>query len=414
MSEPIVIVGGGQAGAKAAETLRKLGVETPIVIYGDEAHLPYQRPPLSKKFLTGQMPESGLLLQPAQFYDKLGIEVITGKRAVRLDPGRHRLEFADGDAAAFSKLLISTGSSARQLTVPGRDRAGVFALRSIGDVFRMREYLPAATRVVIVGAGYLGLEAASVMASLGKDVVVLEAEERILARVAGVAISDYLAGLHTSRGVTIRTGVRVGEVTGCGSSRVTGLRLTNEETLSADLVLTAVGGVANDDLARNSGLPASDGILVDATGSTGAPDIFAAGDCARFHSRRYNRSIRLESVQNANDQARSVAEHMAGVGKDYDPVPWFWSDQYETKLQIAGLGQGHDNALVEGDPEAHQFSVSYFRDGRLLAVDAINDGRAYMRARRSLAEGDANGPSPAKEAAGSPRSTGRNLVLGST
>ncbi len=400
MSEPIVIVGAGQAGAKAAETLRKLGVETPIVIYGDEAHLPYQRPPLSKKFLTGQMPESGLLLQPAQFYDKEGIEVVTGKRAVRIDCGRRRVEFSDGGEAAFSKLLIATGSSARQLPVRGCEHAGVFALRTIGDVFKMRKHLPAATRVVVVGAGYLGLEAASVMSTLGKDVVVLEAEERILARVAGVTISDYLTGLHASRGVTIRTNARIGGITGSGNGRITGVELMNGEKLAADIVLSAVGGIANDDLARNSGLPTTDGILVDATGSTGAPNVYAAGDCARFHSRRYNRWIRLESVQNANDQARAVAEHIAAAGTDYDPVPWFWSDQYETKLQIAGLGQDHDRAVVAGDPEAHQFSVSYFRDGRLLAVDAINDGRAYMHARRSLADGSADGPPPAKEAAG--------------
>ena len=414
MIEPIVIVGAGQAGAKAAETLRKLGVETPIVIYGDEPHLPYQRPPLSKKFLTGQMPESGLLLQPAQFYDKAGIEVVTGKRAVRLDSGRRCVEFTDGSEAAFSKLLIATGSSARQLAVRGCEHAGVYALRTIGDVFKMREQLPAATRVVVVGAGYLGLEAAGVMSNLGKDVVVLEAEERILARVAGLVISDYLSGLHASRGVTIRTNARIGEIIGNGNGRVTGVKLANGETLAADIVLTAVGGIANDDLARNSGLPTTDGILVDGAGSTGIPNVYAAGDCARFHSRRYDRWIRLESVQNANDQARAVAEHMAGAGTDYDPVPWFWSDQYETKLQIAGLSQDHDSAVVAGEPAAHQFSVSYFRDGRLLAVDAINDGRAYMRARRSLTDGGEDGPSPAKEADGLPRSTGCNLVLGSS
>ncbi len=395
MSEPIVIIGAGQAGAKAAETLRRLGVDTPIVMYGDEGHLPYQRPPLSKKFFTGEMPENQLLLLQPEFYDKAGIEVVTGKRAVRLDPDHRSVEFADGTHAPFSKLLIATGSSARRLPVPGADRKGVFALRSISDVMAMREHLPGASRVVVVGAGYLGLEAASVMAGLGKDVVVLEAEDRILARVAGIAVSDYLAGLHAARGVGIRTRVRVSEITGAeinGTQRVGGVRLADGETLAADLVLCAVGGVANDGLAMASGLPVEDGVVVDATGATCRPGVYAAGDCARFPSRRYGRSIRLESVQNANDQARAVAEHMAGAGRDYDPVPWFWSDQFETKLQIAGLGQGHDKTVIEGDPDSHAFSVSYFRDGRLIAVDAINDGKAYMRARRALADDGTEAP----------------------
>ena len=384
MSDPVVIIGAGQAGAKAAETLRKLGVTQPILMFGEEKHLPYQRPPLSKKFLLGGVPESQLQLQTTDFYARNNIEVVTGKRVVRLDPDGHSIEFEDGTRQTFDKALITTGSSPRRLNVEGADLQGVHALRSIAHVLAMRDELPAANDVVIVGGGYLGLETAAVMSGLGKSVVLIEAEDRILARVAGVEIAEHLARLHANRGVKIITRARLSKIV--GSARVAGVELGDGTRYSADLVLIAVGGIANDELARLSGLACNDGVLVDTGGSTGWRGVYAAGDCARFFSRRYGRFVRLESVQNANDQARAVAEHMAGRKVTYDPVPWFWSDQFETKLQIAGLSSGFDRHEVVGDPQGASFSVAYYAGARLLAVDAINDGKAYMRARKALAE----------------------------
>lgn len=384
MSDPIVIIGAGQAGSKAAEALRKLGVSQPIIMYGEEPHLPYQRPPLSKKFLLGDVPESQLQLQTPDFYKRNAIEVVTGKRVVRLDPDQRSIHFADGSDQRFDKALITTGSSPRRLRVDGAELQGVHALRSIAHVLAMRDELPATREVVIVGGGYLGLETAAVMAGLGKSVVVLEAEERILKRVAGEEIASHLAHLHASRGVRIMTGARLSRID--GTTHVAGVELADGSHLPADLVLIAVGGIANDELARLSGLACDDGVLVDSGGSTGWRDVYAAGDCARFFSRRYGRFVRLESVQNANDQARAVAERMAGSVAPYDPVPWFWSDQFETKLQIAGLSEGFDRHEVLGDPQGSSFSVAYYAGERLLAVDAINDGKAYMRARKAIAE----------------------------
>lgn len=384
MSDPIIIIGAGQAGAKAAETLRKLGVTQDIIMFGEERHLPYQRPPLSKKFLLGDVPEYQLQLQSEDFYARNAIEIRTGKRATQLDPDRQRVVFHDGTEVAFAKLIIATGSSPRMLRVPGGDLAGVHALRAISHVLALREALPAAHRIIVVGGGYLGLEAAAVLAGLGKQVVVIETADRVLKRVAGTEIAHYLATLHQNHGVEIRTSMRISEIVGTG--RVEGIVLGSGQRLPADLVLTAVGGFANDELARLSGLTCDDGVLVDSGGSTGWRNVYAAGDCARFYSRRYDRFVRLESVQNANDQARAVAERIAGSRAIYDPVPWFWSDQFDAKLQIAGLSEGYDRSEIAGDPTMGSFSVSYLRGDRLLAVDAINDGKAYMQARRILAE----------------------------
>lgn len=291
MSDPIVIIGAGQAGSKAAEALRKLGVSQPIIMYGEEPHLPYQRPPLSKKFLLGDVPESQLQLQTPDFYKRNAIEVVTGKRVVRLDPDQRSIHFADGSDQRFDKALITTGSSPRRLRVDGAELQGVHALRSIAHVLAMRDELPATREVVIVGGGYLGLETAAVMAGLGKSVVVLEAEERILKRVAGEEIASHLAHLHASRGVRIMTGARLSRID--GTTHVAGVELADGSHLPADLVLIAVGGIANDELARLSGLACDDGVLVDSGGSTGWRDVYAAGDCARFFSRRYGRFVRL-------------------------------------------------------------------------------------------------------------------------
>ena len=284
----------------------------------------------------------------------------------------------------YGTLVLATGTRARALTVPGATLAGVFSLRSIDDVHRLRPALDAAGRIVIVGGGYIGLEVAAVMRQEGRAVTVLEAEDRLLKRVTGTEVSEFFEALHRERGVDIRLGARLAAVTGEGS--VSGVRLADGSVLAADVVLLAVGAQANDDLARGAGIPCNDGVLVDALARAMVPDVYAVGDCTRFPSGRFGRQLRLESVQNAIDQAKAAAGAILGTPRPYDPVPWFWSDQYEIKLQMAGLSDGYDAADLVGDRAAPRFSVEYRTQGRLIAVDAVNDARAHMTARRRIAE----------------------------
>jgi 3-phenylpropionate/trans-cinnamate dioxygenase ferredoxin reductase subunit len=285
---------------------------------------------------------------------------------------------------AYGTLVLATGTRARALTAPGAALAGVFSLRSIDDVHRLRPALDAASGIVIVGGGYIGLEVAAVMRQEGRAVTVLEAEDRLLKRVTGTAVSAFFETLHLERGVDIRLGARLAAVT--GEAAVSGVRLADGTHLAADVVLLAVGAQANDDLARSAAIPCRDGILVDALARTMVPDVYAVGDCARFPSGRFGRALRLESVQNAIDQAKAAAGAILGTPRPYDPVPWFWSDQYEIKLQMAGLSDGYDSAEVVGDRAAPRFSVEYRGQGRLIAVDAVNDARAHMTARRRIAQ----------------------------
>ncbi len=382
MTDSIVIVGAGQAGAKAAEALRRLGFDGGIMLVGDEPHEPYQRPPLSKKYLSGAMETPQLALNGPGFYESQRIDLVTDEHVVALDPVAKRLETASGRAIPYGKLLLTTGSRPRVLALPGNDLPGVHTLRSIRDVVAMQAVRNGRCHVAIVGGGYIGLEVAAMLRAMGNAVTILEAQERLLQRVAGPAMSRFFHDLHAANGVDIRLGASVRAIVGAG--KVEGVE-TADALVPADLVLIAAGSVANDDLARTAGLEVADGIIVDETCHV-ADDIYAAGDCTRFYSRRYRRSIRLESVQNATDQARSAAAAMLGARDAYDPVPWFWSDQYDVKLQIAGLNQGHDRTEISGDASAASFSLSYFAGDRLLCVDAVNAPRDHMLARRRIAE----------------------------
>ncbi|MEZ5815472.1 MAG: FAD-dependent oxidoreductase [Hyphomicrobiaceae bacterium] len=381
MSEPIIIVGAGQAGAKAAEALRRLGYDGDLLLIGEEPHEPYQRPPLSKKYLAGEMEASQLWLNGPGFYDKLGIELVTGERILAIDRPSKRLAAASGRHFPYAQLLLATGSRPRIPPIEGTALPGVHTLRSIADVLALQSVRHGACRVVIVGGGYIGLEVAAILRAMGNPVTVIEAQARLLQRVAGPDISAFFHDLHTRNGVDIRLGASVRRIV--GTSGVEGVE-TTEAFHPADIVLVAAGSVANDELARESGLETNDGILVDDS-ARAADAIFAAGDCTRFYSRRYGRSIRLESVQNATDQARTAAAAMLGTSEVYDPVPWFWSDQYHVKLQIAGLNHGHDRTETTGDPASGSFSLAYFNGDRLLCVDAVNAPRAHMTARRDLA-----------------------------
>jgi 3-phenylpropionate/trans-cinnamate dioxygenase ferredoxin reductase subunit len=288
----------------------------------------------------------------------------------------------DGRAFGYDTLALATGTRARDLPLPGVKLAGVFSLRKIDDVRRLRPALDEARRVVIIGGGYIGLEVAAVLRQEGRDATVVEAEERVMKRVAGEVVSGFYETLHRSRGVDIRLGARLAAIE--GSERATGIALTSGERIPADLVLVATGARANDDLAAAAGLPCEEGIIVDDV-ARAAPGVYAIGDCARYFSRRYGRKIRLECVQNAVDQAKTAAAAILGQPAPYDPVPWFWSDQYEVKLQITGLLDGFDSCETVGNPGEAKFSVEYRKGGKLIAVDAINDGRAHMQGRRRIA-----------------------------
>jgi 3-phenylpropionate/trans-cinnamate dioxygenase ferredoxin reductase subunit len=384
MSDAVVIIGAGQGAAQVAIRLRQGGFRRPITIIGAEPYLPYQRPPLSKKFLSAPQAVESLLLRPQAFWRDQEVTLQLGTAVGTVDRRRRSVTLTDGRELAYGNLVLATGTSARALPIPGVDRAGVHSLRNIDDVRRLRVELDSARRVVIIGGGYIGLEVAAVMRSEGRDVTVLEAEERVLKRVAGRTTSTFFDGFHRDKGVEIRVNVRATGIT--GDERVRSVQTAQEEELSADVVLIAAGARANDELAAAAGIGCRDGILVDDNARTDSPDIHAVGDCTRFPSRRYGRRLRLESVQNAIDQAKVAAASILGRAERYDPVPWFWSDQYDLKLQIAGLADDHDSEQTIGDAAAPRFSVEYRKSGRLIAVDAINDARAHMMARRRIAE----------------------------
>jgi len=382
MTPPIIIVGTGQAGLKAAETLRQKGYDGSLVMIGEEPFLPYQRPPLSKAYLKGEMDEERLFLRPEAYFETAGIDLRLTEKVTAIDPAGHRVTLADGTGLTYFSLLIATGTRARKIPLDGAELDGVFSLRTMQDVAAIRAPLEAAENIVILGGGYIGMEFAAVAAKLGKTVSVVEARPRVMERSVAPIVSEHFHRLHRENGVSLllETGVaRIG-----GEGRVSAVELSDGTDLPADLILMAVGAEPVTELAQSAGVTVSNGIQVDECARTSAPDIFAAGDCTVFPSARYGRIVRLESVQNAIDQAKIAAGTMLGETVPYDPVPWFWSDQYDAKLQIAGLSEGYDRTELDGDPASGSFSLRYFKNGGLIAVDAVNAPRAHMLARREL------------------------------
>lgn len=389
----VLIIGAGQAAAQFAISLRQGGSRDAIVMIGDEPFPPYQRPPLSKKFLTERGKSENLYLRPEVFWRDQNVELVLGVAAKEVDVRARCVTLANGREVFYRTLVFATGTRARRLPLPGIDLPGVFSVRSIGDVQRLRPALDAVERVVIVGGGYIGLEVAAVMRTEGREAIVLEAEDRVLKRVTAPEVSAFFDRFHRERGVEIRLGARLAGFV--GEQHVRALRLADGTEIATDLVLLATGAEPNVALAAAAGLTCMDGIVVDEFTRTSAPDVYAIGDCTRFPSRRYGRTLRLESVQNAIDQAKAAALASVGKPQPYDPVPWFWSDQYEIKLQIAGWLDGYDAVNVVGDPVAAKFFAEYRKDGRLIAVDAVNDGRAHMMARRRIAEETGAAPAQA-------------------
>ncbi|WP_068083975.1 NAD(P)/FAD-dependent oxidoreductase [Polycladidibacter stylochi] len=383
----ICIVGAGQAGAQVAISLRQKGYEGALTIIGDEGHLPYQRPPLSKRYLKGEMPQDGLYLRPAAFYEQQKIDVLND-RVTQVDMAGHQLTLASGETKGFDRLVFATGTRARQLPAEldarGKQLAGIFNVRSISDIDRLRPHMQAGKKLVIVGGGYVGLEVAAVAKQLGLDVVVLEAQERLLKRVVAPQISEFFAGLHAANGVKVLCGQVLKQFHGTES--VSGVETQEGEVFPCDLVLSAVGALPNDSLALASNIECDDGILVDGQGRTSHEDIYACGDCSRFFSPRYNCSMRLESVQNAIDQAKIVAGSLMGEGAEYDPLPWFWSDQYDCKLQIAGLARAYERVVEVGSRDNHSFYIAYLQDDKLVCVDSVNHPKSHMMARRVIGQ----------------------------
>ncbi|WP_226779766.1 NAD(P)/FAD-dependent oxidoreductase [Oceaniglobus trochenteri] len=385
--EHIVVIGGGQAGSSLVARLRTAGFEGAITLVCGEAVPPYQRPPLSKAYLLGEMEEARLYLRPESFYAEKDIALRLGSPVVAIDRAAKTVTLEDG-VLPYDQLALTTGSVPRRLPAAmGGNLGGVYEVRNLLDVGRMQPAFGPGKRALIVGGGYIGLEAAAVAAKLGVEVTLVEMAPRILQRVAAPETSDYFRELHRAHGVDIREGL--GLETLLGDEQVSGARFSDGSEIAVDFVIVGVGIAPDAALAEAAGLAVDNGIVVDGQGRTSDPAIWAAGDCATFP--RNGQMIRLESVQNAIDQAELVADNMLGAGRDYDPMPWFWSDQYDVKLQIAGLNTGYDRVVVrKGDDGA--LSHWYYAGDTLLAVDAMNDSRNYMIGKRLIEAGKS--PSP--------------------
>lgn len=377
--EHVAIVGAGQAGAALAARLRNEGFAGRITLFGAETHPPYQRPPLSKKYLSGEWGEAQrLYLRPTSYWRELGVELRTNVPVTAVDPAAKQLT-AGGETLRWDKLALTIGSKPRPVPAIFEALEGVFELRTLRDADRLRRELAAGRRLAVIGGGFVGLETAAVAARAGLKVTVIEIASRILARVVCAETAAFFRSLHEGNGVEIREGCTVRRVVGNGP--VSAIELDNGECLDVDIVLLGIGIIPETSLAEAAGLAIRNGIVVDDFGRTSVPDIWAAGDCTSFQLQ--GEPTRLESVQNAIDQAETVADDMIGRGRPYAHVPWFWSDQYDVKLQIVGLNRGHTD-IVRRFSERGGMSHWYFRHGELMAVDAINDARAYMIARRLL------------------------------
>ncbi len=383
MTQAFVIVGASHASVQAIDTLRREGHLGPIVLLGDEPHLPYNRPPLSKKFLSGELERDRLLLRSPQFYEQARVDTRLGVRATAIDRGARRLRLNDGSELTYDKLLLCVGSRPRLLEVPGHDLAGLHYLRTIADVEAIRADLSGARRLVVVGAGYVGLEAAASARHLGLDVTVLEMADRPMNRVVAPELSAFYARRHEREGVHIHCNASVSAFEGDGRVRAV---MCGDRAFPADLVIVGVGIHPDTSLAAAAGIRCENGIWVDEQCQTSDPDIYAAGDCTNHPSVHYGRRVRLESVDNAVEQGKTAAANMCGRLARHEHVPWFWSDQYDVKLQIAGLSDGYDQAVVRGNPDSGSFALYYLGRGELLAVDAVNSPRDFMTGKRWIAE----------------------------
>jgi 3-phenylpropionate/trans-cinnamate dioxygenase ferredoxin reductase subunit len=383
----ILIVGAGHGGAQAAIALRQRGFAGTLAIVGEEPQLPYERPPLSKDYLAGDKPFERIMIRPAAYWAEREVAMLTGMRVNAVDAAAHRVTLSGGETIDYGKLIWATGGHPRRLTLSGHDLVGVHGVRSREDVDRMVGELATTTEVVVIGGGYIGLEAAAVLTKLGKHVTVLEALDRVLARVAGEPLSRFYEAEHRAHGVDVRLGCSV-ECIEETDGRATGVRLATGEVLPAQMVIVGIGIIPAVEPLIAAGAAGGNGVAVDEHCRTSLADIYAIGDCAA-HSNAFadGATIRLESVQNANDQATLVAKAITGEPEAYKAVPWFWSNQYDLRLQTVGLSIGHDDAVVRGDIASRSFSIVYLRQGRVIALDCVNAVKDYVQGRALVVAG---------------------------
>ncbi len=381
-----VIIGTGQAGFQTAASLRAEGYEESITLIGEELQIPYQRPPLSKGFALGQQDFESIELRPHAFYQEHRIKLLTGERVTAMNRSERNVSLASGGHFPYEKLVLAVGARNRKLPTQGAELDGVLYLRSLDEAIEVRDRLQNAKEVVVIGGGFIGLEIAAVACSLGKQVTVLEALPRLMSRVVAPVISEFFQELHSDKGVKVICGATVLKLEGSGG-KVQNVVLSDGKKYPADLVIVGIGVVPNVELAREAGLGAANGITVDDYLQSTNENIFAIGDCAAFPCVFASARVRLESVQNAADQAQCVAATLAGRRSSYRALPWFWTDQFDIKLQMAGISQGHDRIVTRGSLESRKLSAFYFIEGRLIAVDSINRPLDHMMARKLIAAG---------------------------
>jgi 3-phenylpropionate/trans-cinnamate dioxygenase ferredoxin reductase component len=378
----VLIVGAGHAGAQAAIALRTAKYEGRITVLGDEPELPYERPPLSKEYLAGEKPWERLLIRPAAFWSDRAIDIVTGCRVESVDAAAHTVTTAQRQTYQYQHLIWATGGRARTLACAGGDATGVHTVRSRADADRLAAALPTTANVVVVGGGYIGLEAAAVLRKLGKNVTLLESGPRVLGRVVGEALSRFYEAEHRQQGVDIRLNAQLQSLAVDAAGHVTGAQLADGEVLPADMVVVGIGIVPNTEALLQAGAQGGNGLRVDAYCRTSLPDIYAIGDVA-LHASAWSEGamLRVESVQNASDMATTVARVLTGAPEPYRAVPWFWSHQFDLKLQTVGLSTGHDEVVLRGEPANRSFSALYMKAGKVIAIDCVNAMKDYVQGR---------------------------------
>jgi 3-phenylpropionate/trans-cinnamate dioxygenase ferredoxin reductase subunit len=386
-SYDVLIVGAGHAGAQAALLLRQMKFEGSVALLGDERELPYERPPLSKEYMAGEKPFERILIRPENFWTERNVDMLLGKRVVKVDAQAHKVILSDDSEIGYGKLIWATGGTPRMLSCPGSDAQRVFAVRRRDDVDAIMKILPDVGHVAVIGGGYIGLEAAAVLTKLGKKVTVLEALDRVLARVAGEPLSRFYEEDHRAHGVHLRTGAMV-EALEKTDGTVSAVLLANGDRIAADMVIVGIGIIPETAPLLAAGASGGNGVDVDAFCRTSLPDVYAVGDCAA-HANKYagGAQIRLESVQNANDQAKVAVSDIMGQPIEYDAVPWFWSNQYDLRLQTVGLSGGHDKLILRGNPADRSFSVVYLKHGKVIALDCVNATKDYVQGRAHVLSG---------------------------
>ena len=387
MTETTIIVGAGHAAGQAATSLRQKGFTGRLIMIGDEPYVPYQRPPLSKAFLAGELEIERLFFKPENFWPKHDVEMRLSTRVEKIDRDAKNITLDDGETIAYNKLILATGSRVRELHIPGHTLKGVHYLRSIDDVAAIQSEFKEGARLVIVGGGYIGLEVAAVGRKKGLDVTIMETESRVMNRVVATEISHFFQNMHAEEGAKLELGRRVQELHGDDAGQLTEVACMDGFTVPADICIIGIGIIPNTELAEAADILCSDGIVVNEYCQTLDEDIYAIGDCSRHPNPILGRHLRLESVHNAIEQGKTAAAAICGTPVAYAQVPWFWSDQYDVKLQITGLTEGYDQFVMRGDPATRSFAAFYLQDGKLLAVDAVNSPREFMLGKKLITAG---------------------------